>query len=390
MDAFLTALAGLTLVASLVLAARLAAGLRAMPSLDDEPPAGLDPVPTVSVVVAARNEARDIAAAVCSFLAQDYPALDVVAVNDRSTDGTGAILDRLAATQEGLSVIHVDELPDGWLGKNHALHRGAAAATGELILFTDADVIMSPDTVTRAVSMLEREGADHLAVAPRLRTGSAWATLTVAVFLVVFLSTWAPWKARDPRSRAHIGVGAFNLVRAAVYRAIDGHRGIRLRPDDDVRLGRQIKEAGFTQLAAGGQRSVEVEWYPSLRAMARGLEKNSFAVVDYRLGVVLLAGLLPLVFDFWPVLALLVTAGAAWWLNAAIVALGVLSTADTARRNGLPAWTGLTYPIGAVLLLWIVWRAALRVTVRGRVEWRGTSYALETLREASSSRAAGS
>jgi glycosyltransferase involved in cell wall biosynthesis len=331
------------------------------------------------VVVAARDEAGSIATSIQRLLAQDYPALEVVAVDDRSTDGTGEILDRLGEDPR-LHVLHVDALPDGWLGKNHALQRGADAASGELLLFTDADVMMAPEAVSRAVALMERGGLDHLAVAPRILAGSAAARMTVAVFLALFSTVFRPWKARDPDSRHYIGIGAFNFVRADAYRAIEGHRGLALRPDDDVRLGRALKRAGFRQATAVGTRMIEVEWYPTLRAMARGLRKNTFAVAEYRLSVVAAGTLLPVVTIFWPLAALFVTEGAVWWLNAAVVVVGVGTTYATSRAHRLPAWVAFAYPLASAFLVWIIWSATLRAVLSGAIEWRGTRYPLDELR----------
>ncbi|MGK7311471.1 MAG: glycosyltransferase [Candidatus Longimicrobiales bacterium M2_2A_002] len=371
-------LATATLVAAGVLGVDMTLGLRSLPRLRAAPAPAR--TPSVSVVLAARDEAGHIAPAVQSLLAQSYPALEVVAVDDRSTDGTGQILDRLAEQHDRLEVIHVDALPGGWLGKNHALQRGAEAATGELLLFTDADVMMRPEAVSRAVAVMEREEVDHLAVAPRIHAGTAPATMTVAVFLALFSVVFRPWKARDPESRRHIGIGAFNLVRAGAYRAIGGHGAVAMRPDDDVRLGRALKDAGCRQATAIGTTMAEVEWYPTLPAMARGLRKNAFAVVEYRLSLVAAGTLVPVVFIFWPLAALLVTTGIVWWMNAAIVAGGILTIVATARAHGLPAWTGPAYPIASLLLLWIVWAAAIRAVRTGTVEWRGTEYPLEELK----------
>ena len=348
----------------------------------------------VSIVVAARNEERQLEAAVGTLLAQDYPDFEVVVIDDRSTDRTAAILERIAerwrreserAARAGygrapLRVLHVDRLPEGWLGKNHALQRGAEVARGELILFTDADVMMRPDALARAVGLLERQGLDHLAVAPRIRVGGPWATMTLAVFLVLFGTFFKPWKARDPRSRHHIGIGAFNLVRAEAYRGIGGHASVALRPDDDVRLGRRLKEAGHRQAAAIGRYTVLVDWYPSLRAMARGLRKNSFAVVDYRVAPVIAGTLLPMAFVFWPVAALALTDGMVLRMNIAIVLLGVLATWDAARAHGLARWVAFAYPLGSLFLLWIVWSATVSALWSGGIEWRDTRYALEDLR----------
>lgn len=373
-------LAGGTLLVALVLVIDLLRGLRRLPRLAAAPHANA--APGVSVVIPARDEAPHIAAAILSILNQDYPDVEVVAVDDRSGDGTGVILDRLAETHDRLRVLHVDALPDGWLGKNHALQRGAAEARGPLLLFTDADVMMQGTALSRAVSIMEREGLDHLAVAPRILAGTTPARMVVTVFLALFSAFFRPWKARDPESRWYIGIGAFNLVRAAAYEAVGGHSALPLRPDDDVRLGRALKAAGYRQAAAVGTGLVEVEWYPSLKAMARGLRKNAFAVVNYRLSLVM-AGTVPAVLlVFWPGVALFVTGGTVAWLNAGVVALGVLAVADTARAHGLPLWTGLTYPLGSLLLLWIIWAAALRAVRRGAVEWRGTEYPLEQLRGA--------
>lgn len=371
-------LAGLTLAATLLLGFDLARGLLSLPRLTN---AGRpDRTPAVTVIMAARDEVGSIADAVQSIVRQDYPSLELVAVDDRSSDGTGEILDHLAEKHAHLRVLHVDALPDGWLGKNHALQQGAEVATGELLLFTDADVMLQPEAVTRAVALLERDGLDHLAVAPRIHVGSAAASMTVAVFLALFSAVFRPWKARNPRSRHYIGIGAFNLVRAAAYQSIGGHGAVPLRPDDDVRLGRAIKAAGFRQAAAVGTRMADVEWYPTLPAMARGLRKNAFAVVEYRLGLVAAGTLVPVLFIFWPLAALGVTGGWTWWLNAAVLAGGAATILATARAHSLPAWTAVTFPLGSLLLLWIVWAAALRVLRTGTVEWRGTEYSLDRLR----------
>jgi len=125
-------------------------------------PSERDTLPTLSVLVPACNEAATLEQAMQSLLAMDYPCMEIIAVNDRSTDGTGALLERLAAENPRLRVRHVVELPAGWLGKNHALHVASQEATGDWLLFTDADVVYSPDALLRAVSYARRVGADHL------------------------------------------------------------------------------------------------------------------------------------------------------------------------------------------------------------------------------------
>jgi glycosyltransferase involved in cell wall biosynthesis len=278
----------------------LVLGIRQIERLEDLPSL-TGPAPFVSVVVAARNEERNVEAAACSLLAQSYPSLEIIAVDDRSTDRTGAILDARAAEEPRLKVMHVRELPAGWLGKNHALWLGAAAARGEWLLFADADVIMAPDAVSRAVAYAERRGLDNVTILPDTMMPGLLLKGFVCVGIVIFGLALRPWKARDPKSRHFVGVGAFNLVRAGAYARAGGHEPIRLRPDDDIKLGRILKRSGAKQDALSGRGMVSVEWYRTIGETIDGLMKNSFAVVQYNpllmiagVGFYLIVGLAPL------------------------------------------------------------------------------------------------
>ena len=195
------------------------------------------PLPRLSAIVPARNEVRGIGAAVDSILRQDYPDLEVVLVNDRSTDGTGRIIARAAAEHpERVRAVTVRDLPAGWLGKNHALWLGAQRVTGEWFLFTDADVVFHRTCFRRAVAYAEAEGLDHLTLSPRVTGRSYRLNAFVAFFVYAFLSYQRPHLANDPKSQVGVGIGAFNLIRRSAYTAIGTHAAISLRPDDDVRL----------------------------------------------------------------------------------------------------------------------------------------------------------
>lgn len=336
--------------------------------------------PLVSIIAAARNEARGIEAALTSVLQLDYPALEVIVVDDRSTDETGAILDRLARLHPLLKVKHISALPEGWLGKNHALYVGAEAASGEILLFTDADVVFEPTTLRRAVGFIEREQLDHLTAIPDVRVPGLALNAFVTAFGVFFLLYARPWKARDPNSRHHIGVGAFNLIRSAVYRAIGTHRAIAMRPDDDLKLGKLVKKRGFRQDVVNGKDFIIVEWYSSVSEMIDGLMKNAFAGVEYSL-VALAASTVALVLmNVWPVVALLTTHGVTRALNGVSVMLIVLlfwtSTGFAGGRLGYV----LAYPGAVLLFVYIMWRSALVAVVRGTVTWRGTAYPLAQMR----------
>jgi glycosyltransferase involved in cell wall biosynthesis len=339
----------------------------------------------LSIVAAARNEARGIEAAVASLLRLDYPALEIVIVNDRSTDNTGAILERLSKVMSGssrtipprLTIVDIKELPDGWLGKNYALQVGSDKATGDLLLFTDADIVFEASTLRRAVTLVEEQNIDHLAVIPDIVVPGVALNAFVAAFGVFFSMYARPWKVRDPQSSAHIGVGAFNMIRAEVYRAIGGHRTIAMRPDDDIKLGKIVKKHGFRQDVAIGRGLISVEWYASLGELIDGLMKNAFAGVDYSLWKVAGSSAALFLMNVWPVLAVFFTSGMTRALNAASVLLIVLIFWTV---NGTRVTYVLAFPAAAVLFIYIMWRSALLAITRGTIGWRETEYPLSQMR----------
>lgn len=336
--------------------------------------------PRVSVVIAARNEATTVGNALPTMFALDYPDLEFIAVNDRSEDDTGAILDRLAAAEPRLRVVHVSALPPGWIGKNHALHVGATQAAGEWILFTDADVHFAPDALRRAIAYARAQTLDHLAAVPALSGRGRRLGICVNAFSFAFTVGLRPWLVPDPRSRAHAGVGAFNLVRASTYRKLGGHEPIRLRPDDDIKLGKLMKAGGFSEFVLG-EGAISVEWYDSAGAMVRGLTKNAYAGADYRFWVPPLAAVLTAVLYLWPLVALALTAGPARWLSAASVGLMLVLGCDQTRFTGGRWWHGLFLPFGMAVFAFILLRSQWVTHWTGGITWRGTHYPLRELKE---------
>lgn len=339
------------------------------------------PAPKVSIVVSALNEAGTIEPALRSLMALDYPRLEIIAVNDRSGDDTGAIMDRLARDHADLRVIHIPGLPAGWLGKNHALHIGAQAATGEYLLFTDADVVFAPSALRQAVHYCEQERLDHLVVLPEFVSRQH---LLASIMLSAFsgLVMRQPlWKVRTA-PRLYVGAGAFNMVRAQAYRQAGGHEALKLEVVDDIMLGRRLKEHGFRQDVLLGVRSVMLEWYPSPRALMHGLEKNSFAMTDYKLGGIVAITAVVILTRCWPIAGLFLTSGPAWWLNAGAIAAGVLLHAGLLRISRWSRHCLWWWPVSGLVLLFIVWRAVLLTLRRGGIDWRGTHYSLDELRRA--------
>jgi cellulose synthase/poly-beta-1,6-N-acetylglucosamine synthase-like glycosyltransferase len=369
-----------TVLFFLAVTVEVIAGGRRLVFLRDVAPLGDEEMPAVSIIVPARNEERGVEAALRSVLAERGPRSEVIVVEDRSEDATGAILDRMAAEDPALRVVHVTELPPGWLGKNHALWLGAQSAAGELLLFTDADVVMAPGTVRRAAAHLARGGFDHVTMGPHVDM-PGWVLKTFGiVFGLMFVLFTRPWKARDPQSRHFVGVGAFNLVRAEVYRAIGTHRAIAMRPDDDMKLGKLVKKHGFRQDLVLGADAISVEWYHSVREAVLGLRKNGFAGVDYRISLVLLATVTQLVFFVWPWIAVFATGGATRAAYALAVGFMLFLFAGMARQQKVPAWYGVFWPVASLLFIYVTWNATLYALVHRGIEWRGTHYPLDQLR----------
>lgn len=347
----------------------------------------LESYPSVSVIVPARNEEEGVEGALRSLLAQDYPGrFEILAVDDRSTDRTGEILVKLASEPpDVMRVIQVEHLPAGWLGKNHALFLGATEAGGEWLLFTDADIRFSPGCLEEAMNFAVSEDLDHLTLAPEIVSRGVALRSFVAVFTLVFEVTQRPWRASDPRSSVAIGVGAFNLMRREAYLAAGTHRAIRARPDDDMRLGRLVKDAGYRQAVAYGTGSVSVEWHRTLAGAVRGLEKSMFPAMDYRASVALLASLALLLTNVLPFAGvILARSGQARLLFGLNVLTVVAMYAYGARRSGArisPLYAAL-HPFGAAVFVYAMLRSTYRTLAQGGIEWRGTSYPFDQLKDA--------
>lgn len=374
---------GLLVIFNLVLLARLAAFRRGFPTLrewDGPRPAAW---PTVSVIVPCRNEARGVETAMSSLLAQDYPNLEIVAVDDRSDDGTGALLDALAAKDARLRVLHIEDLPEGWLGKNNAMHQGALRAGGSWLLFTDGDVVFEPAVLKRSVAFAEAHRLGHFVALPQFEAHGFLERAFVSTFAIALSIKLDPSRLCVPRTWAYVGVGAFGLVRREAYEQIGGHSRLAFEVADDLKLGLLLRRGGVAQGCLTADGMVKVRWQHGLLASLRGLEKNAFAGCEWNtalaaaaVGGVVGAALLP----YLPLFA----SAPAWTMPLAFVAaiLPVLLVGASARRlSGGSGLEGLLAPLGAVTLgAVIAWSTLLALTRRGIV-WRGTFYPLAELRK---------
>ncbi|HEY0565691.1 MAG TPA: glycosyltransferase family 2 protein [Terriglobales bacterium] len=360
-------------------------GIRKLPDLTTEPwiSAAHDRThwPSLLVVVPARNEQEDIAHCLESLIRSNYPALHVIAVDDRSTDTTGGIMASLAAAHpERLTVLHVSDLPEGWLGKTHAMWLAAQKRVSDYILFTDGDVFFHPDALARAVHCAEVQRADHLVLFPNLITKSIGERMMISLFQTLFIFEHRAWKASDPKSKDHIGVGAFNLVRRSAYDAIGTYQRLRLAILDDMKLGERIKHAGLRQRVAYGRDLVRVHWLEGTYGIIRGLTKNAFAVANFRVSVLLfqIVGMLyillgpyagALLAPGWAKAPFLVTIALIWSLYAGI-----------SLASDIGALYMFTHPLGALLFIYAMIRSTVITLARGGIEWRGTRYSLAEIR----------
>jgi len=336
----------------------------------------------LSVVVAARNEELHIEKALRSLAMQDHPDYEIIVVNDRSTDGTAEIVERLAAEfPDRVKPVHVTELPEGWLGKCNALHQGGEAAAGEYILFADADVEFQPSVLRRAHAYATREEADQLAVIPQNLVDSFWEMAMLNVFALCFMLGFPPHRAMQRNSGRFIGVGAFNMIRTSMYRRIQGHRFLRLQVLDDVGLGKLVKFSGGRVRVAWGHGQVRLRWYESLGHMIKGLEKNMFAATGYSAvkTVAMVAGVV--VMFLWPWIGVWVGPVGSRVVAVFALVLQIVTAGAAAKRAGFSVVHGLTTIAGAGLLITALVRSTV-ATLRNRgISWRDSYYPLKDLKQ---------
>jgi glycosyltransferase involved in cell wall biosynthesis len=340
--------------------------------------------PRVSIIVPARNEEENVAAALSTLLKIDYDNYEVIAVNDRSTDRTGDVMDRVAATPEAvgrLKIIHVTELPHGWLGKVHAMWSAANQANGDWLLFTDADVLFRPDVLTRAQAYAEAERADHLVLFPRMIMEGPGERIMVAFFQTLFVFGHRPWKVADPKSKDHIGVGAFNLIRRRVYDAVGTYEALRFEVLDDMKLGKIVKNAGYAQRNVYGADLISLRWVKGAMGMVNNLTKNFFAVLSFQWWRLLLSAFALAFLNLTPFLGIWFAHGWARLPYAVALASIFGIYVGMSWESDVPAYYFVLHPIGATLFVYILLRSMILTLARGGVVWRGTFYPLEDLRK---------
>ncbi len=354
--------------------------------LYDSPPPGAEPLPTLAVIVPACNEEAAIESTVRSLLRQEGIDLQVIAVNDRSTDRTGSILDAIAAelraelvSSPRLKVLHIRELPAGWMGKQHALACGVAETNAPYLLFTDGDILFQPDALRRALGYAVSAQADHLVLLPTPIMRSAGEHMMLSAMQV--FSAWAVrlWRVPDPAAKDRLGVGAFNLLRREAYEAIGGFAALRLEVLEDVRLAVEIKRLRLRQRVAFGAGLVTLHWASGTAGIIRNVTKNLFAAFRFQVSTTLFACMVLGLFGVYP--AICFFGPVPMQLASAVSLVALLGFYRLFRRRGgsSPLYAFL-FPVATMLLIYATLRSMLVTLARGAVVWRGTSYPLGELR----------
>ena len=340
--------------------------------------------PRVSIIVPACNEEEDIEQGLRGLLALDYDNYEVIAVNDRSTDRTSEIMDRVAASPAAhgwLRVVHVTELPRGWLGKTHAMWSAGLQASGDWLLFTDADVLFKPDVLRRALTYAEAENADHVVVFPHIIMKRPGEKMMIAFFQTLFTFGHRPWRVADPDTKDHMGVGAFNLVRRTAYEAVGTYKALRMEVLDDMKLGKVLKNARFRQRNVFGDDLISVRWAKGAMGVVDNLTKNFFAVLSFQWWrtVASVFGLFFL--NLGPFLGIWLAHG--WARVPYVVALGsmFLIYLGMSFKSSIPPYYFLLHPISTLMFEYTLIRSMVLTLRNDGVTWRGTKYPLEELRK---------
>ena len=336
----------------------------------------------LAVVVPARNEEESIEQALKRLLELDYENCQIIAVDDRSTDRTGKIMDRVAVASEGrLKIGHISELPAGWMGKAHAMWTAARQADSDWILFTDADVMFRRDCLRRAVAYAEVAKADHLVLLPKVITKLPGEKMMIGFFQLLFVFGHRPWKVADPKTKDHIGVGAFNLVRRSTYEAVGTYEALKFEVVDDMKLGKVIKNAGFRQRVVFGDDLIEIRWARGARGVVNNLTKNSFAVMSFQLWRVVLASIGLVMLNLLPFFGVAFASGWARLPYGIALTFMFLLYAGVWRKVEIEPWYFFLHPIATVLFIYTMLRSTYFALRNGGVEWRGTFYPLEELKK---------
>lgn len=345
--------------------------------------------PLISCCVPARNEERNIRRCVEGLLAQNYPNIEVIVLDDRSTDATLEILRELASQDDRLNVISGSELAAGWAGKPHALYQASTAARGDWLCFVDADTFLSPTTLSACYVKAIETRADMFTIMTFQILGSFWEKTVMPLVMTALSVGFSPRKVNDPERKDAIANGQFILIKRAVYDAIGGHASVKGNIVEDKAISEQVKWNGYRLIVADGHAVARTRMYTSLPEMWEGWTKNIYLGLSDRAGLLwlgvfgaLIALLAALFLPVWPLLGIrwMIKCGG-WMATTTIVesllfwAYVIYARTRVARKMEISPWYAFTTPLGAAVFAAMMITSAFRVLTGKGVTWKGRSYA---------------
>ncbi|HAF95621.1 MAG: hypothetical protein A2X34_08030 [Elusimicrobia bacterium GWC2_51_8] len=334
--------------------------------------------PSLSIITPARDEADTVLEASLSKLACEYPGFELILADDRSVDGTGGIIDSLALKDKRVKAIHIKTLPENWLGKVNALQEGLKAASGEWLLFSDADVVFAPDTLKKAVFYAETNCLGHLALMPELVPGG-FAMDAIFNAGVLPMARWASWNSETAGPAQAVGIGAFNLVKRSEFLKTPGFEWLKLEIIDDMGLALMMRLSGAKGASLSGRGLLKLRLYKTLAEAARGAGKSALSAAEFNLALsglavalLLISEVLPFLLWFYP--------GAPIAAVFAVCALKLSFYSYFSARNRRPVLPALLAPFGAAVGILVMFKYAASNAMSGNVSWRGTSYPVSLLK----------
>lgn len=352
------------------------------------PPAN---APLISVCIPARNEERNICACVEAVLAQDYPNLEVIVLDDRSTDATPTILTDIATHDSRLHTISGSDLPKGWAGKPHALFQASAVARGEWLCFVDADTFLSPMTLSSCYVKALATKADMFTIMTFQVLGSFWEKTVMPLVMTALSVGFSPRKVNDPNKKDAIANGQFILIKRSTYDAIGGHASVKNSIVEDKDISEQVKRNGHRLIVADGMKLVRTRMYTSLPEMWEGWTKNIYLGLRNEpslmaLGVfgAFLTLLVSIFLPAWPLLGVYWYSKGGGWMATTVISESLLLWAymiyvrvQIATKMKISPWYAFTTPLGAGVFGAMMFTSAWKVISRKGVTWKGRVYASE-------------
>jgi chlorobactene glucosyltransferase len=353
-----------------------------------EPTAPPPSPPLISVCVPARDEEKNIRRCIEALLSQTYPNLEIIVLDDHSSDATPEILRELAAQNDRLKIIHGSDLPPGWAGKPHALYQAEKTARGEWLCFVDADTFLTPDALSSCYAKALETRADLFTIMTFQITGTFWEKTVLPLVMTALSVGFSPGKVNDPERKDAIANGQFILIRRTVYQAIGGHEKVKDQIVEDKAISEQVKWNGYRLIVADGMRVASTRMYTSLPGMWEGWTKNIYLGLRDRPGLLwlgvfgaFLALMTALFLPAWPI------AGAIWYLNGGswMAAMVIFESAllwafliyvrvRVAQGMRIAPLYALTTPLGAAVFAAMMFTSAWKVLSGQGVTWRGRIY----------------